>query len=266
MRIASFNVNSIKARLPILLAWLQRAQIDAVVLQETKTEDDAFPLAAIQEAGYEAFYFGQKSYNGVALLARRDAFPAMQEVARNIPCYPDSSARSIAVRLTAVADTPFLFIGAYFPNGQEVGSEKYLYKLDWIAAMTRWVRELRKDGVSIVLAGDMNIAPTDDDVWDPEGWKGNLLVSVPERDAFQGLLRAGLVDPRARLHPGERSYSWWDYRFQSFEKNHGLRIDHILASPDLATRFTVLEVDRSPRSLERPSDHAPLVATLTQSA
>ena len=263
MKLATFNVNGINARLEILTEWLKNKAPDAIALQETKTIDDSFPKEVFTQLGYEPFYFGQKSYNGVALLVKKDAFLATKLVAKNIPDYPDAAARSIAVSLTEKTGRPFLFIGAYFPNGQEVGGEKYLYKLDWIATLTSWIRKLRSNGTEIYLTGDFNIAPTDADVWNPESWKGNILVSEPERDAYTHLKEAGLIDLWDKTEHEKETYSWWDYRQQGFEKNQGLRIDHALASTALANRLQSITIDKDPRAKDRPSDHAPVVATFT---
>ncbi len=260
MKLATFNVNGINARLEILAQWLKTASPDAVALQETKTTDDTFPIEVIRSLGYEAFYSGQKSYNGTAILVRNKAFSRAELFAKNIPHYPDEATRAITVKLTETSGKSFLFIDAYFPNGQEVGSTKFLYKLDWIASLNLWIRELLQAGETVLLAGDFNIAPTDDDVYDPQGWAGNILVSAPERDAFAGLIQTGLVDLRMLLPHKAADYSWWDYRFQGFEKDKGLRIDHILANGPLACRLSSVTVDRTVRSMDRPSDHAPVIA------
>lgn len=261
MKLATFNVNSLKVRLPILTDWLARTGVDAVVLQETKCIDELFPKEDLTNAGYECFFCGQKTYNGVALLARKGSFKQTELITLNLPNYADTQARLIAVRLTELSGESFIFIGGYFPNGQEVGSIKYLYKLDWIATLTDWIRNLQKTN-QIVLAGDFNIAPTDDDVWDPKAWEGNILVSPAERDAYKALLATGLVDAwTLDLHP-EKSFSWWDYRFDGFRKNQGLRIDHIFLSEKIAKRYKSLTIDTNPRKAEKPSDHTPVVLEL----
>ncbi len=261
MKLATFNVNGINARLEILSEWLKKEAPDALALQETKTIDEGFPKEVFAPLGYEAFYFGQKSYNGVAILVKKDAFPSAKLIAKNIPNYPDTAARLIAVELTEKTGKPFLFISAYFPNGQEVGSDKYLYKLDWIASLTAWIRKLRSKGTEVYLTGDFNIAPTDADVWDPQSWAGNILVSEPERNTYSLLKNAGLVDLWEKTEHAPESYSWWDYRQQGFEKNQGLRIDHALASAALASRLQSISIDKEPRAKERPSDHTPVVAS-----
>lgn len=260
MKLATFNVNGINARLEILSHWLKKEAPDCLALQETKTVDEGFPKEVFAPLGYEAFYFGQKSYNGVALLIKKDAFLSSKLITKNIPNYPDTAARLIAAKLTEKTGDSFLFIGAYFPNGQEVGGERYLYKLDWIASLSAWIRKLRNKGTEIYLTGDFNIAPTDADVCNPESWKGNILVSEPERNAYALLKNAGLVDLWDKTPHEPESYSWWDYRQQGFEKNQGLRIDHALASASLAERLQSVTIDKEPRAKERPSDHTPVLA------
>lgn len=260
MKLATFNVNGINARLTALIDWLKTSAVDAVALQETKTTDDQFPKEALAEAGYDAFFTGQKSYNGVALLVRRGSFKNAVLTTKGIPNYPDTSARVIAVAFEELTGKKWTFIGAYFPNGKEVGCDKYLYKLDWIAALTHWIRSLTEKKEDLVLAGDFNIAPTDADVWNPESWQGKILVSAPERDAYYGLLNAGLLDLWEKFPHAAGTYSWWDYRQQGFEKNQGLRIDHILATASPASRLSDIAIDTTPRSSDRPSDHAPVIA------
>ncbi|HBN73626.1 MAG TPA: exodeoxyribonuclease III [Sutterella sp.] len=264
MKLATFNVNGINARLTGLIDWLKSSNVDAVALQETKTLDEQFPVEAFEEAGYDAFFTGQKSYNGVALLVRRDSFKSAELTAKAIPNYPDPAKRVIAVTLEESSGKKWTFIGAYFPNGREVGCDKYLYKLDWIAALTRWVRSLIEKKKGLVLAGDFNIAPTDADVWNPESWKGKILVSAPERDAYYGLLNVGLIDLWGRFPHATGTYSWWDYRQQGFEKNQGLRIDHILASATPTSRLSDIFIDTAPRATDRPSDHAPVIAVFDE--
>ena len=259
MQIATWNVNSIKVRLPQVLDWLKSTQTSALVMQETKTVDELFPASAFKEAGYRVIYCGQKSYNGVAMAVKSDEFTAVEDVVANIPGYPDEQKRLIAATLTHVSGRKLRLAGAYFPNGQEVGADKYLYKLDWIAALTLWVQGELKAHENFVLGGDFNIAPTDADLWDPVGWKGKILASAPERDAFVRLVNSGLEDTWSLgLHAPE-TYSWWDYRMAGFEKNHGLRIDHLLASPAVAAATCDVRIDAAPRALEKPSDHAPVV-------
>ncbi|MBO5659310.1 MAG: exodeoxyribonuclease III [Duodenibacillus sp.] len=263
MRIATWNVNSIKVRLPHLLSWLDEAKIDAVVLQETKTVDEAFPLKALQEAGFDAVFVGQKAYNGVALLTRRSTISSVTDPVYNIPGYDDEQKRLVAATITDREGKSVRFIGAYFPNGQEVGTNKYWYKLEWMAALTYWLKaELARD-IPLLLGGDFNIAPSDEDLWDPIGWRGRILASAPEREAFFRLLSVGFIDTWSlELHaPG--TFSWWDYRQSGFEQNHGVRIDHLLCSKSLSDRIHNVHVDVTPRGWDKPSDHAPVVADLS---
>ena len=253
MKIASWNVNSLKVRLPHLLDWLAEQQPDALCLQETKLEDHNFPRAEVEAAGYQAVFSGQKTYNGVALLARQ---PISDVVCGN-PHFPDEQKRLIA---GTVGDTRV--ICAYMPNGQAVGSDKYDYKLRWLAALEKWLTEEVAGHPNLALCGDYNIAPDDRDVHDPQAWAGQILCSEPERSAFQRLLGLGLEDSFRRFAQPEMAFSWWDYRMLGFQKNRGLRIDHVLLSSALARRCTAAGIDRAPRKRERPSDHAPVWAQI----
>jgi len=255
VKIATWNVNSLKVRLPHLLDWLASQQPDALCLQETKLEDQHFPRAEIEAAGYQVAFSGQKTYNGVALLARA----AIEDVVCGNPHYPDEQKRLIAGTVNGVR-----IICAYFPNGQAVGSDKYAYKLAWIAGLKTWLQEELTRYPELALCGDYNIAPEDRDVHDPKKWAGEILCSDPERAAFQGLLDLGLKDSFRRFEQPEKSFSWWDYRMLGFQKNQGLRIDHVLLSRPLAERCTAAGIDRAPRKLERPSDHAPVWAEIAR--
>lgn len=262
MQIATWNVNSIKVRLNHVLNWLEQTQTTALVMQETKTVDDAFPKDDFEAAGFEVLFCGQKTYNGVALAVRKSQVSAVDDIVFNIPGYPDEQKRLIAATITTKTGEKVRLAGAYFPNGQEVGSDKYFYKLEWIAALTHWVRDELGREKNFVLGGDFNIAPTDADLWNPQEWKGKILVSAPERSAYAGLIQSGLVDTwTLGLHAPE-TYSWWDYRMSGFEKNHGLRIDHLLVSPAVAKDMKDVWIDAAPRALEKPSDHAPVVMQL----
>ncbi|MFN3883328.1 MAG: exodeoxyribonuclease III [Rhodocyclaceae bacterium] len=251
MKIATWNVNSLKVRLPHLMDWLAAAQPDVVCLQETKTEDAGFPFAEIAAAGYQAIHNGQKTYNGVALLARTE--PA--DIVRELPGFEDAQKRIVAATVEGIR-----LICAYMPNGQAVGSDKYVYKLQWLDALARWLGEELQRHPHLALLGDFNIAPEDRDVHDPAAWQGQVLCSEPEREAFRRLLALGLVDAFRLFDQPEKSFTWWDYRMMAFRRNHGLRIDHILVSPPLAARCRACRIDTAPRKLERPSDHAPVIA------
>lgn len=253
MKLATWNVNSLKVRLPHVLDFLATHRPDALCLQETKTEDGGFPFAAFVEAGYHAVHNGQKTYNGVALLSRAE--PA--DVLRDIPGYDDPQKRLIAATIDGVR-----VVCGYMPNGQAVGAEKYAYKLAWFAALTGWLHGELARHPRLALLGDYNIAPEDRDVHDPDAWREQILCSTPERDAFRALLNLGLTDAFRLFEQPEKSYSWWDYRDLGFRRNKGLRIDHILLSAPLAAACGACTIDKAPRKLERPSDHAPVIVEL----
>jgi exodeoxyribonuclease III len=253
-KIATWNVNSLKVRLPQVLDWLAAQQPDVLCLQETKLEDRAFPLAEIEAAGYRALHHGQKTYNGVAILSRAEG----SDVVRGIAGLDDAQARVIAATFGDLR-----IVSAYIPNGQAVGSDKYEYKLRWLAALTAWLAEELTKHPRLALLGDYNIAPEDRDVHDPDAWRGLVLCSEPERAAFRALTGLGLKDAFRLFEQPEKIFSWWDYRMLAHQRNHGLRIDHILLSAPLAGNCTACTVDRAPRRLERPSDHAPVIAELT---
>lgn len=255
MKLATWNVNSLSVRLPQLLDWLAAASPDIVVLQETKLTDDKFPADALQAAGYDCAWFGQKTYNGVALLARSGL--SITEVTRNIPGLDDAQARVIAATVGGLR-----IVGAYFPNGQAPDSEKFVYKRAWLAALQRWLAQELDAHPALALMGDFNIAPEDRDVHDPVAWAGQIHCTDEERAAFRALLDLGLSDAFRLFEQPERSWSWWDYRNLAFRRNQGLRIDHILLSAPLAARASACGIDRGPRRNERPSDHAPVWVTL----
>ncbi len=261
MKIATWNVNSLRVRLPQLRDWLAAAQPDVVALQETKLTDPDFPVAELRELGYDSAFSGQKTYNGVAVIARSALLDggALAADVTEIPGFPDPQRRVLATMLPT-ADGPLRIVDLYVPNGQAVGSEKYAYKLDWLAALQRWLRDEAARYPQLVVLGDFNIAPEDRDVHDPAAWEGSVHVSEPERAALRALLDAGLADLFRRFDQPDKSYSWWDYRAGAFRRNHGLRIDLILGSAALAARCTACRIDREPRSFERPSDHTPVVA------
>jgi exodeoxyribonuclease-3 len=254
MRIASWNVNSVRSRLDQLTAWLARSAPDVVCMQETKVEDAIFPHEALAEVGYRAVTFGQKSYNGVAIAARIGL--AIEDVKKGLDDEaPDAHRRFIAATIEGVR-----VIDVYVPNGQAVGAPAFTYKLEWLERLRRDLVTHCTPQQEILLCGDFNVAPEPIDVYDPKKWEGSVLVSPEERAALKSVQSFGLVDVFRELHPGEPGlYSWWDYRMGAFRKNHGLRIDLALVTPALAARCKSAVVDKRPRELERPSDHAPVI-------
>ena len=257
MKIATWNVNSLSVRLPQVLDWLQANPVDALGLQELKLTDDKFPHMAFEEAGYTAVSHGQKTYNGVAWITRT----AARDVVRNIPGFEDEQARIIA----STIDSPsgeIRLINGYFVNGQEPGSEKFAYKMRWLDALHDWVQQEMAKHPRLVLVGDFNVAPEDRDSYDPAGLKDTIHHTVEEREHFQGLLQLGLTDAFRMFEQPEKSFSWWDYRMLGFQKNRGLRIDHILVSDALKPAVSACVVDRQPRKNKQPSDHTPVVVTL----
>jgi exodeoxyribonuclease-3 len=253
MKLATWNVNSLKVRLPHLLDWLGASSPDVVCLQETKLEDANFPAAALEAAGYGAVFSGQKTYNGVAILARAP----LAAIDAGIPGFEDAQRRVLSATAGDVR-----VVCAFVPNGQAVGSEKYEYKLKWLRAFADWLRGELAAHPNLVVLGDYNIAPEDRDVHDPKRWAGQVLCSEPERAAFRRLLDLGFADTFRAFEQPAKSYTWWDYRLNAFKRNLGLRIDHILVSPALAAACSGCAIDLAPRRLERPSDHAPVIAQL----
>ena len=252
MKIATWNVNSLKVRLPHVSDWLIQHQPDVLCLQELKLDQDQFPLSAFEMLGYRAVWSGQKTYNGVAILSKEEA----QNVHTGLPALPnDPQRRVIAATIGGVR-----VVDVYCVNGEAVGSEKFAYKQQWFAALAEFIRNELAQYPELVLLGDFNIAPADLDVYDPKKWQGKILCSAEERAWFQTLLDLGLTDSLRRLHPAEPLYTWWDYRMNMFRRKLGLRIDHILASQALLPRLAAAGVDTAPRALERPSDHAPVWA------
>jgi exodeoxyribonuclease III len=255
MKIATWNVNSIRKRLDRVIPWLAEHQPDVLCVQETKVEDDAFPHAEIAAAGYHALCHGQKTYNGVALLSREPGQAAVHGFADG---GDDTQARFL------VASVGALRVGSvYVPNGQTVASDKFAYKLAWLARWRRWLSARADPAVPMALCGDINIAPDGRDVYDPEGWKDQVLCHPDERAALDEICRWGLVDVFRQHHNEGGLYSWWDYRQLSFPKNFGLRIDLILCTASLAARCTSVTIDRNARKGQNPSDHAPVIAEFT---
>lgn len=252
MKIASWNVNSLRVRLPQVIDWLALHKPDVLALQETKLPDEKFPQAEIEDAGYKVVFSGQNTYNGVALLSKSYASGT---IITDLPGLDDPQRRVLGAQFGDI-----YVLNLYVPNGAEVGSDKYAYKLNWLGKLQDLIKAQIQATPNLVVLGDFNIAPDDRDVYDPTAWQGRILCSEPEREAFQKLLAAGLVDTFRLFEQPEKSYSWWDYRQLAFRRNMGLRIDHILASLPLAERCVSASIDKEPRKLERPSDHAPVVA------
>ncbi|GDX61057.1 exodeoxyribonuclease III [Nitrosomonadaceae bacterium] len=253
MRLATWNVNSLKVRLPQVLNWLAVNQPDVLCLQETKLQDENFPTTEIMNAGYQSIYAGQKTYNGVALLGKKVG----NEVITAIPGLIDPQRRVLAA---TYGDARVVCI--YVPNGESVGSEKYQYKLDWLVALNKWLRDELIKYPKLALLGDFNIAPEERDVHDPELWEGKVLFSYLEREAFKELLKLGLMDSFRLFNQPDKSYTWWDYRMMAFRRNMGMRIDHILLSKEFVSTCTTCTIDKEPRKNERPSDHSPVIVDL----
>lgn len=254
MRIASWNVNSLRVRLPQVLGWLESNQPDVIGLQEIKLPDDAFPLAEIEATGYHWLTNGQRGYNGVALLSRSEP----RDAVRALPGYDDEQRRVLAATYDGVR-----VVDLYVPNGQSLDSPKYLYKLAWLEALRAFLAMELIAHERVVVIGDFNVAPEDRDVHDPIAWQGCVLVSEPEREALRAVMALGFVDTFRLFEQEEGVYSWWDYRAGNFRRNRGLRIDLVLASRLLADACASSSIDREPRRHERPSDHAPVIADFT---
>ncbi len=255
MKLATWNVNSLKVRLPQVIDFLADQSPEVMCLQETKTEDAKFPAAEINAAGYRSVFSGQKTYNGVAILSRGEP----ENVATAIPNFDDPQKRVIAATVSGIR-----IICAYVPNGESIESEKFKYKLDWLARFTAWLKKELTQNDKLALLGDYNIAPEDRDVHDPKVWEGKVLFSEPEKMAFRDLLTLGLIDSFRLFDQPEKSFSWWDYRMNGFKRNLGLRIDHILLSPVLADNCKSCFIGREMRAKERPSDHAPVVVEIAE--
>jgi exodeoxyribonuclease-3 len=257
MKIATWNVNSLTARLQHVLNWLTANPVDVLCLQELKMTDDKFPLEALAAAGYEAAVFGQKTYNGVAILSRTP----LRDVTRNIGGFTDEHSRVIS----ATVDTtqgPLRIVNGYFVNGQALDSEKFVYKMKWLEALQDLARSEMAAYPRLALVGDFNVAPEDRDSYDPVGLRETIHHTTEERDHFKALLALGLTDSFRMFEQPEKIYSWWDYRMLGFQKNRGLRIDHILVSTPVVPRVTACTIDRVPRKWEKPSDHAPVTVEI----
>jgi exodeoxyribonuclease-3 len=254
MKLATWNVNSINVRLPQLVEWLAAAVPDVLCLQELKAEDAKYPSKELEAAGYVSAVSGQKTYNGVAILARAP----FEDVVAGIPGFADEQKRVIAVTVQGLR-----VVCVYCPNGQAVGSDKYEYKLGWFSVLRDYLAAELQRHPRLAVAGDCNVAPEDRDVHDPKAWEGQVHVSEPERAAWRALIALGLKDSFRLFEQPEKTFSWWDYRMMAFRRNAGLRIDHILLSDALAQSCVASGIDKAPRKLERPSDHAPVLAELT---
>ncbi len=251
MKVATWNVNSLRVRLPHVLTWLQQHGPDLLCLQETKIVDAEFPAEEFGKLGYQAVYSGQKTYNGIATLSRLPA----QDIQIDMPGVEDPQRRLLAATYGDIR-----VVNIYVPNGATVGSDKYLYKLTWLKRLVGYLQAQLNAYSKLVVVGDFNIAPEDRDVHDPAAWLGSVLVSEEERCAFRELLTLGLVDVFRNFPQEEQCFSWWDYRAAAFRRNRGLRIDHILCSPGLVKACTTCYIDKEPRRLERPADHTPVIA------
>jgi len=251
MKIATWNVNSLKVRLPHVLDWLASSQADILCLQETKTIDENFPVDDIEAAGYHVVFSGQKTYNGVAIISKEEA----GDIVTDVPGLDDPQRRILGATIAGMR-----ILNLYVVNGQEVGSDKYAHKLHWLDRVTAHISEQLQQHERFVVLGDFNIAPDDRDVYDPEAWHERILCSTPEREALQKILDLGLADTFRLFDQEEKSYSWWDYRAAGFRRNRGLRIDLVLASKVLADNCRACTIDKEPRRLERPSDHTPVMA------
>lgn len=257
LKLASWNVNSLKIRLEQVLNWLETSAVDILALQETKLTDEYFPSQAFNERGYHVVYAGQKAYNGVAIISRQP----LTEVMTDIPEFADPQRRILAATIGELR-----LINLYVPNGSEINSEKYSYKLGWLDKVTQFIRLQLALYPKLAVVGDFNIAPEDIDVHDPLEWKDCVLVSPPERQAFSALLDLGLIDSFRSFPQEEQSFSWWDYRAAGFRRNRGLRIDHILLTKALNAVCKESRIDKEPRKWERPSDHAPVWVSLESKA
>jgi len=252
MKIATWNINSISVRLQHVLDWAKSNRPDVLCLQEIKCKDEKFPAEPFRELGYSTEVFGQQTYNGVATLSLSEASDVQKGFLGDAV---DAQRRLLAATINGVK-----VVNVYIPNGSEVGSEKYQFKLGWLGNLRKFFDDQCKPEQLLVLCGDFNVAPEDRDVHDPKLWAGQILCSEPERAALQKMEEWGLVDVFRQLHDDDGIFSWWDYRGGAFPKNHGLRIDHLWATKPMAEKCTAVWIDKATRALERPSDHAPVVA------
>ena len=259
MQIATWNVNSLAVRLPQVLDWLAANPDVAILgLQETKLSDDKFPAQSFADAGWQVQFFGQKTYNGVALISRQP----LHDVVRNIPGMDCDMARVISATATTPDGEPLRVVSAYRPNGQAPGRDKLDNKMRWLQALRAWLQQELQKTPKLLLMGDFNITFDDEDVWDPEGLRETIHCTTAEREQLQALVQLGLADSLRLFDPPPKSFTWWDYRAMAFRRNRGLRIDHILVSNALRPLVTGCHIDKTPRKNERPSDHTPVVLTV----
>jgi exodeoxyribonuclease III len=258
LKLATWNVNSLGVRLPHLLQWLGNSPVDAVGLQELKLTDDKFPHAELQAAGYHSVAFGQKTYNGVAIVSKRP----VRDVQRNIPGFVDEQSRVIAATLDDGTPEGLRFINGYFVNGQAPGSDKFEYKMSWLRALRDWLREEVAAHPKLALVGDFNITWDDRDTWDPVGLKDTIHHTEEERHHFQAIAALGLHDSFRLFDQPPKSFSWWDYRMLAFQKGQGMRIDYVMVSNALKPQVRACHIDKTPRKWQKPSDHTPVVCEL----
>ena len=257
MKIATWNVNSLNVRLPHVISWLTENQPDVLCLQETKQVNEKFEHDAFSAIGYHSYHNGQKTYNGVAIISKKE----LNNINFNLPNFEDPQKRIISGILTNNNESIYI-VSAYIPNGQAVDSDKFIYKMNWLNKFSEWVEKLTKKYDEIILTGDFNIAPEDNDCHDPDAWIGQNLVSPSEREAFKNIIKIGFHDSYRKINPDLKEYSWWDYRMAGFRRNLGMRIDHILVSTKMVPNITNSYIDKKPRKLERPSDHTPVVTEI----
>ena len=257
MKIATWNVNSLNVRLPHVISWLTENQPDILCLQETKQVNEKFEHDAFSAIGYHSYHNGQKTYNGVAIISKKE----LNNINFNLPNFEDPQKRIISGILTNNNESVYI-VSAYIPNGQAVDSDKFIYKMNWLNKFSEWVEKLTKKYDEIILTGDFNIAPEDNDCHDPDAWIGQNLVSPGEREAFKNILKIGFHDSYRKINPDLKEYSWWDYRMAGFRRNLGMRIDHILVTTKMVPNITHSYIDKKPRKLERPSDHTPVVTEI----
>ena len=257
MKIATWNVNSLNVRLQHVISWLIENQPDILCLQETKQVNEKFEHDAFSAIGYHSYHNGQKTYNGVAIISKKE----LNNINFNLQNFEDPQKRIISGILTNNNESIYI-VSAYIPNGQAVDSDKFIYKMNWLNKFSEWVEKLTKKYDEIILTGDFNIAPEDNDCHDPDAWIGQNLVSPSEREAFKNILKIGFHDSYRKINPDLKEYSWWDYRMAGFRRNLGMRIDHILVSTKMVPNITHSYIDKKPRKLERPSDHTPVVTEI----